>query len=180
MKKRHITICSVSILVFFSLAAEAFGYFRCPGPKPKQKRIAAQTAYESGMQFAQSGLYDQAAGKFEEAIRMCPNFHSAHMNLGVTLIQKGKDWHRAALRHLKAAEAAESRQRPQSRDPLVQYNLTVIHTLLEDFPAAYQALDKALSFRFKNFDALRADEDLYELRRKPEFRKVLERHNVFL
>ena len=180
MKYRRIMTGAMSILLFFALAAEALGEIRCPGPKPKQKRISAQTAFESGMQFAQSGLYDQAKAKFEEAIKICPDHHLAHMNLGVTFIQKGKDWHKAALKHLRAAEAAEARQTPPSRDSLVQYNLTVIHTLLEDFPAAYQSLDKALRFGFKNFDALRADEDLYELRRKPEFRKVLEKHNVFL
>jgi len=180
MKHRRILVSTMSILLCLSVAAEAPGDFQCPGPKPRQKKLSAQTAFESGMQFAQSGLYDQAQGKFEEAIRTCPDFHLAHMNLGVTFVQRGKDWYETALRHLKAAEAAEARQNPPSRDPLVQYNLTVIHTLLEDFPAAYQALDKALRFGFKNFDALRTDEDLYELRRKPEFRQTLERHNVFL
>ena len=42
------------------------------------------------------------------------------------------------------------------------------------------AIDQALGLGFKNYDALRSDEDLYELRRLPEWRKTLEKHGVFL
>ena len=47
-------------------------------------------------------------------------------------------------------------------------------------PLALDEIDAALAKGFSDYDALRRDPDLENLRRSPEFRKVLEKHKVFI
>jgi len=42
------------------------------------------------------------------------------------------------------------------------------------------ALDAALANGFQNYDALRKDPELLNLRKSPEWRKTLEKYKVFL
>ena len=155
----------------------------------------AQSAFEAGKQYTQSQMYDQAISKFETAVA---KFEAAEridstlprklqlptqeghalalMNMGACNIQKGKDYHPKALQQLQAA----SRLPGGTVNPLVWYNLMAVRTLTGSYIEAIDALDKALSFGFRNYDALRTDEDLYELRRRPEWRATLEKHGVFL
>lgn len=168
----RITACVPSVLALLALGACA----SAGGGRPAAPASDAKIALEAGKQYAQSGLYDQAIAKFKEAVAADPEFALAHMNLGVCYIQKGKDYYASARESLeKAASLASGRN-----DPLVWYNLTVIYTLTGVFDKAFDSLDRSLGNGFKNFDALRVDKDLNELRRKPEFRQILERHNVFL
>lgn len=155
----------------------------------------ASNAYDSGLQFAQSRMYDQAISSFEKAIQkydaaqvinaslrrslrkpMDPKHALAMMNMGVCNMQKGQDFHPRARRQIEDAA-----KQPEGRNnPLIWYNVMAIRTLMGDHLDALDALDRALDLGFDNFDALRTDEDLYELRRKPGWRKTLEKHGVFL
>ncbi len=165
MKKRRVLLLLVGLTaIFVSPAAQA------------SKKSKARVAFESGKHYAHSGLYDQAVEKFEEAVEKDPEYALAYMNLGVCYIQKGEDYYLTARGMLERA----SRLERGAKDPLVWYNLTVLYTLIEVFDKAYEALDKSLGYGFDQYDALRTDEDLYELRRKSEFRKILEKHKVFL
>lgn len=145
-------------------------------PPAADASVSASVAYEAGMQYAQQALYDQAIAKFEEAVRLDPGHAQALNNMGACYIEKGQDYYATAREKL---ERAVSLPRGQA-DPKAWYNLTVMYTLTGIYDRAFEALDKSLGFGFKEYDYLRVDEHLYELRRKPEFRKVLEKHNVFL
>ena len=137
---------------------------------------AARVAMEAGKQYAQSGLYDQAITRFKEAIAEDDELAAAYMNLGVCYIQKGRDYYATAREVLELA----AKQDDGEKDPLVWYNLPVIYTLTDVYDKALDALDRALGFGFNDYDALRTDKDLRELRKREQFRAVLERHNVFL
>lgn len=140
------------------------------------KKQPARIAFESGMQYAQSGLYDQAITKFQEAVAIDKKYADAYMNMGVCYIKKGSSYHGTARDLLEQASNL-----PNGRaNPLVWYNLTVVYTVTSVFDRAFSALERTLGLGFRDFDALRADPDLTELRRKPEFRKILERYRVFL
>ena len=45
---------------------------------------------------------------------------------------------------------------------------------------ALDEIDAALSRGFSDYDALRKDSDLDNVRQHPEFRKILEKHKVFI
>lgn len=137
---------------------------------------AARVAMEAGKQYAQSGLYDQAITRFKEAIAEDDESAAAYMNLGVCYIQKGRDYYATARENLSVSPPG----RTTGTDPPVWYNLAVIYTLTDVYDKALDALDRALGFGFKDYDALRTDKDLRELRKREQFRAVLERHNVFL
>lgn len=153
----------------------------------------AKSAYESGKQYAQSQMYDQAITKFDVAIAKfkeadsldsqlpakiqiptAPELALAFMNKGVCNLQKGETYRPRARTDLEEALKRDN------TNPLIWYNVMAVRTLMGDHLSAIDALDKALQFGFRNFDALRTDEDLYELRRLPEWRKTLEKHGVFL
>lgn len=60
------------------------------------------------------------------------------------------------------------------------YNITALHSLMNNLDIGLEYLDKALSSRFSNYDAIRFDADLKNLRAEPEFRSILESHKVFI
>lgn len=75
---------------------------------------------------------------------------------------------------LKQAEALNS------RDKMVHYNYIALYSLQNQLDRALDSLDRALDLGFNNYDALRADPDLNNVRRHPEFTRVLEKHKVFI
>jgi Tfp pilus assembly protein PilF len=163
-------------LVLLALAVALFGAALPAHAQPATKKKVAMTAYESGMQYAAQGLWDQAIQKFQDAINDDKKFADAWMNQGVCYLKKGSAYATTAREKLEYAASLEKGR----TNPLVYYNLTIAYTMAGTFDKAFQTLDRCLGLGFRDFDALRADPDLNELRRQPEFRKILERHRVFL
>ncbi|QLP99803.1 MAG: hypothetical protein HZY78_05835 [Burkholderiaceae bacterium] len=62
----------------------------------------------------------------------------------------------------------------------MRYNFASLHSLRGNVDLALDEIDAALSKGFTDYDALRDDPDLANLRRHPEFRKILEKHKVFI
>jgi tetratricopeptide (TPR) repeat protein len=115
--------------------------------------------------------YENSVLECTTATRQDPSA-AAYSNLGVSYIQLGKN--NLALNALKQAE------RLGPTDPYVHYNLASIYSLLDHTDLGLEHLDSSLRYGFKDFDSLRWDRDLDNLRAEPEFRKVLEKHRVFM
>lgn len=122
-------------------------------------------------------------GDYQNAIRACKDATetgssnarqtaAAYANLGVAYTQIGK-----LNLALDALERAEARN---SNDPFILYNIAAVHSLRDDTDLSLEYLDQALASGFDNFDALRFDRDLDNVRGEPEFRTVLEDHHVFI
>jgi tetratricopeptide (TPR) repeat protein len=124
------------------------------------------------LSFVSTGRFDQAIEEFSAAIKLDPRSATAYGNRGVAFIQQKK--------YNKAREDLTEAIKLDPDDRIALYNLAVVHTLQKDLDLALDALDKALIKGFNNYDALRNDRDLMELRKHPEFRKILERHKIFL
>ncbi|MBF0338569.1 MAG: hypothetical protein HQL05_12155 [Nitrospirae bacterium] len=62
----------------------------------------------------------------------------------------------------------------------VYYNLACLYSLENKIDLALDSLDKALANGFQEYDLLRGDSELKNLRKSPEFKKVLEKHKVFI
>jgi tetratricopeptide (TPR) repeat protein len=142
-----------------------------PGFAPFYARLARQR-FQQGMSFASTNRLDEAIQEFSAAIQLDPQYAAADGNRGVAYIQQKK--YNKALEDLKEAVKRDP------DNPVALYNLTVVHTLQKNLDLALDTLDRALEKGFKNYDALRHDGDLTELRKHPEFRKLLERRGIFL
>lgn len=139
------------------------------GSKPLLK---ADQHLNQGLTFASSKDYNNAIIEFTKAIEVDPKYAPAYVNRGVAYMQQKK--FNKALDDLKQAEGLNP------KDKMVYYNLSAFYSIQNQRDRALDALDKTLELGFTDYDALRGDPDLTNLRRDPEFRKVLEKHKVFL
>lgn len=124
-----------------------------------------------GMAFANMNDFNGAINEFKASIK-CRNSAAAYSNLGAAYLQVGKN--------NLALEALQRAERLDKRDSVVLYNLAAAYSIQDQTDRASVYLDKALSNGFNNYDAIRFDPDLTNLRAEPEFRETLEKHKVFI
>jgi len=147
------------------------GYLPFGGGSGKPS-LKAEQHLNQGLTFASMKDYDNAIVEFGKAIEVDSRYAAAYANRGVAYIQQRKL--NKALDDLKQAEGLNP------KDKMIQYNLTALFSLQGQRDRALDALDRTLELGFGDYDALRKDPDLNNLRSDPEFRKVLEKHKVFL
>lgn len=122
-------------------------------------------------------------GDYQNAIRACKDATAgggyneeqtaaAYANLGVAYSQVGK--------LNLATNALQSAERLNPNDPFVLYNMAALYSLQDKTDLSLEYLDMALARGFENYDALRFDRDLDNVRGEPEFRTVLENNKVFI
>jgi len=80
----------------------------------------------------------------------------------------------------KALEDIKKAAQIQPDSSSVYYNLTCLYSLTNDTDLSLDALDKALENGFSDYDALRGDPDISDVRKSPEFMEILEKHKVFI
>lgn len=110
-----------------------------------------------------------AAVKQEEAKGRC--FASAYMNRGIAYWQD-KKLNLAEKDLLKASECDD-------KDSVIFYNLASYYSAINKTDLALEPLDKALSLGFNDCEILRKDSDLKNLRKQEDFRRTLEKHQLF-
>jgi uncharacterized protein (UPF0333 family) len=123
-------------------------------------KLSAKLNFQQGMNYVQSEDYGNAIKEFTAAIDKFPDYSSAYANRAVAYMQQ-KKFNLAADDLKKALELT-----PQ--DPNVYYNLTALYSLQKQLDLALGALDKGLEYGFNNYDSLRKDPDLKNLRKHPE------------
>ena len=156
MKTKNIVIpFSLVLMLGFSSA------FACSSTAPLRQGIA----------FANMNDFQSAINEFRASIK-CKKSAKAYSNLGVAYLQIGKN--NLALEALKKAESLNK------KDNIVLYNLAAAYSLNSSTDLSLVYLDRALENGFNNYDAIRFDPDLGEVRGEPEFRNMLEKHRVFI
>lgn len=125
----------------------------------------------------ESENYSNALMEFSKAIEISPNYAEAYSDRGVVYMQQ-KKYNKAEMDLKKAAELSP-------KDPYVLYNLTALYSIEKKNDLALDYLDQALKNGFDNYDVLRptgknSDPDLANIRKDPEFKKVLEKNKVFI
>lgn len=115
---------------------------------------------------------DNALKEFSVAIQKDPNYAEAYSNRAATYMQQ-KKFNKAEEYLRRAKELA-----PNSAS--ARYNYASLHSLKGDVDLALDEIDAALTKGFSDYDALRRDPDLENLRKHPDFRKILEKHKVFI
>jgi tetratricopeptide (TPR) repeat protein len=136
------------------------------------KKLSAELNFQQGMNYVQSEDYGNAIMEFTAAIDKFPNYAIAYSNRAVAYMQQ-KKFNLAADDLKKASELSPT-------DPNIYYNLAALYSLEKKLDLSLRALDKALELGFNNYDSLRRDPDLKNLRKDAEYRHVLEKHKVFL
>jgi tetratricopeptide (TPR) repeat protein len=132
--------------------------------------VATAKSARSGNVFEEN--IDNAIKEFSLAIEKGPNHADAYANRAVAYMQQKK--------FNKAAEDLKKARELNPDGATIRYNLASLYSLKGDIDLALDELDAALAKGFDNYDALRYDRDLANLRKHPEFKKILERHKVFI
>ena len=143
------------------------------GPSVEEmKKLSAELNFQQGMNYIQNEDYGNAIKEFTAAINKYPKYAIAYSNRAVAYMQQKK--------YNIAAEDLEKAEKLSPQDANIYYNLTALYSLQKKLDLALNALDKALELGFNNYDSLRKDPDLKNLRKHAEFQKVLEKHKIFL
>jgi tetratricopeptide (TPR) repeat protein len=132
----------------------------------------AKLNMQQGMNYLRSRDYDNAIKEFTVAIQKFPAYDVAYSNRAVAYMQQKK--FNKAMDDLKKAEEINP------KNPTVYYNFVALYSLQGQLDRALDSLDRALELGFNNYDALRTDTDLNNVRKHPEFKKILEKHKVFI
>ncbi|HEY7539032.1 MAG TPA: tetratricopeptide repeat protein [Methylomirabilota bacterium] len=119
--------------------------------------------------YSKQGQYEDAAREFEDLVQRDPGNATAKANLEA--MQKNK----AVLQERKdqvssAIQGADAKP----RDPQAAYNAARVYARLGDNDQALTWLNKALDLGYDQFDYLRLDPSLVNLKKDPRFLKLLE------
>jgi tetratricopeptide (TPR) repeat protein len=134
--------------------------------------VEAKLNLQQGMNYAKAKDYDNAIKEFTLAIQKYPQYDVAYSNRAVVYMQQKK--------FNKAMDDLQKAFEINPNNPMVHYNFTCFYSLRNQLDRSLDSLDKALELGFNDYDALRTDTDLNTVRKHPEFKKILEKHKVFI
>ncbi len=143
-----------------------------PPAAPSGPSTDAKLNLQQGMNYMRAKDWDNAISEFTLAIQKYPQYDTAYSNRAVAYMQQKK--FNKAMDDLKEAEKINP------KNPNTHYNFTCWYSLQNQLDRALDSLDKTLQYGFTEYDAFRNDPDLSNVRKHPEFRKILEKHKVFL
>lgn len=154
-----------------------------PAAAPKAPSAEAQARVRQGFSYIANAKnasnrtnfdenVDNAIREFSQAIQIDPGYAEAYSSRAVAYMQQ-KKFNKAGEDLKKALELAPA-------SPAIHYNMACLHSLNGNVDLALDEVDTALARGFSEYDALRLDPDLANARKHPEFRKVLEKHKVFI
>jgi len=125
-----------------------------------------------GMVAMQQGQPEDAIHYFSEAVRTKPKNWNARINLGIVLSQMGRK-----------AEAIEQyrevvRNEPDY-NPSLYYNIACYYAVEGQLIRGMEWLEKAVSHGYDNWELIRTDPDLKNLRGMPGYRDLISREGSF-
>lgn len=134
--------------------------------------VEAKLNMQQGMNYLKLHDYDNAIKEFTIAIQKYPNYDVAYSNRAVSYMQQKK--------FNKAMDDLKEAVRINPKNPTVHYNFVALYSLQNQIDRALDSLDRCLELGFNNYDALRSDTDLNNVRKHPEFRRICEKYKVFI
>lgn len=134
--------------------------------------LEAKQHFQQAMQYASRRDFANAVKEFTNALQKQPSYAAAYSNRGVAYMQQKKfDLAEDDLK--KAVELGP-------KDGKNHYNLACWYSLQNQAGRGISAIDAALSNGFNDYDSLRKDRDLANLRKSPDWQKLLDKHKIFL
>ena len=119
------------------------------------------------MTLAETRDLDVRIGFIEGIVRRDPAYVDALQLLGDHYTQRG--------RYVEGLHVDERLSRLDPESPLVFYNLACSYWLTDQFEAAADALEKAFSLGYRDFNWLAKDPDLRKLRKHPLYQRVADK-----
>jgi tetratricopeptide (TPR) repeat protein len=138
----------------------------------KQGMAYVSTAKNAGSPAIFNENINNAINEFSNAIKKDPSYATAYSNRAVAYMMQKK--YNLALDDLKKAKELKP------SDPAIRYNLASCHSLMGNVDLGFVELDAALANGFNDYDTLRKDPDIANLRKSPDWRKTLEKYKVFI
>ncbi|HWR57246.1 MAG TPA: tetratricopeptide repeat protein [Thermodesulfovibrionales bacterium] len=134
--------------------------------------VDAKLNMQQGMNYMRARDYDNAIKELTVAIQKHPTYDVAYSNRAVAYMQQRK--------FNKAHDDLKKGVEINPNNATLHYNFIALYSLENHLDRALDSLDRALELGFNNYDALRDDPDLENVRRHPEFRKICEKYKVFI
>jgi tetratricopeptide (TPR) repeat protein len=110
---------------------------------------------------------DIKIGFMEGLVRRDPRYTEALQLLGDHYTERGK--------YEDGLKVDERLAQLEPHNPLVLYNLACSYSLTGQIDRAFEALDHAISFGYRDFKWLAKDPDLQKLRKHPHYRAIKEK-----
>ncbi len=122
-----------------------------------------------GVVFLKQGKPDKALSHLSTALRLKPDLPNTHMNMGICLFHLGRL--HDALHHFTEVVYIDP-----DYSTTVYYNIACIYSQLNKVETSLQWLEKAVNNGYNNWDQIKTDRDLENLRRSPSFKKFIGAH----
>ena len=133
---------------------------------PENNRRMGIFHFNEGNKSLQLGNFDAAVKNYEMALRHNPKSQESFINLSTTYL-KAKDYD-------KALSTLQSLEKINPSHPLLHYNLACYYSLTEHTRDSLDSLKKAVQSGYKNFQEIKTDPDLENLRRDAAYREWMQ------
>ena len=157
------------------------------GSGPAADDVSARQHIEQGfVSIKISKTHKQNSAEFNEAMENAIQEFSAVVESTASADLKAKAFELRGTAYMiqkkynKAMDDLNHAVELQPESPTIHYNLASLYSIEKKIDLGLDAIDSALANGFDNYNALRKDPDITNLRRNPEFKKILEKHKVFL
>jgi tetratricopeptide (TPR) repeat protein len=126
---------------------------------------------KQGMELMKSHDYNGALKEFSAAIGKYPDYDAAYNDRAGAYVR---------LNMLdKAKDDLDKAMKINPHSSMTYYNYASVYALQNKPDLALDSLDKALVMGFSDYDFLRSDPDLNNIRNLPGYKKILEAHKVY-
>ena len=123
-----------------------------------------------GLERVHSKDYDSAISEYNMVIEKYPKYVMAYNDRAAVYVKQGK--------FDKAREDLDKALAIDPHNPATYYNTAALYSLQNESSQALDYLEKALVLGFKDYDLLRSDPDLKNIRKNPKFREILKKQGV--
>lgn len=123
-----------------------------------------------GLERVHSKDYDSAISEYNMAIEKYPKYVMAYNDRAAVYVKQGK--------FDKAREDLSKALAIDPHNPATYYNTAALYSLQNESSQALDYLERALVLGFKDYDLLRSDPDLKNIRQNPKFREILKKQGV--
>jgi tetratricopeptide (TPR) repeat protein len=128
-----------------------------------QKRMGIYH-YNEGNKFLKQNRIEEAIRNYKMALQHNKDSEETYINLSTAYLNKKKL--KLSLETLKTLETINPKH------PLLHYNYSCYYSLVGDIPKGIQSLNQAISYGFKNYQTLKSDPDIDNLRQSPKFKEL--------